>query len=50
MINTDTLKLKAPHFIKDHKVKDVEKSVPSVASYGVYPGKSRSGRSRLIIS
>ena len=50
IINTDAPKLKAPHFIIDHEVKDVEKPFPSVASYVVYLGKSRSGKSSLITS
>ena len=45
IINTDAPKLKAPHFIIDHEVKDIEKPFPPVASYVVYLGKSRSGKS-----
>ena len=48
--NIDAPKLKAPHFIIDHEVKSVEKPFPSVASYCVFVGKSRSGKSSLITS
>ena len=42
--------LKNPHFIVDYEFKHVEKPFPSVASYLVFVGKSRSGKSSLIIS
>jgi len=42
--------LKNPHFVVDYEVKDVEKPFPSVASYMVFCGKSRSGKSSLITS
>ena len=48
IINTNAPKLKTPHFVIDHKVKDVEKPFPSVASYIVYVGKSRSGKRSLL--
>ena len=50
IVNNDAPKLKAPHFIIDHEVKSVEKPFPSVASYCVFVGKSRSGKSSLITS
>ena len=50
IINKNAPKLKTPHFVIDHEVKDVEKPFPSVASYIVYVGKSRSGKSSLITS
>ena len=50
IINHQAPKLKTPHFIVDHRVKDVEKPFPSVASYLVFCGKSRSGKSSLITS
>ena len=43
-------RLKTPHFIVDHEFKHVEKPFPSVASYMVFVGKSRSGKSSLITS
>ena len=49
-INTSAPQLKAPHFIIDHNIKHVEKPFPSVASYIVFVGKSRSGKSSLITS
>ena len=48
IINTDEPKLKSPHFIIDHEVKEVEKPFPFVASYVVYQGKSQSGKSRRV--
>ena len=50
IVNTDAPILKTPHFIIDHEEKNVEKPFPSVASYIVYVGKSRSGKSSLITS
>ena len=50
IINMNAPKLKTPHFVIDHEVKDVEKPFPSVASYIIYVGKSRSGKSSLITS
>lgn len=50
IINTNAPILKTPHFIVDHEVKHVEKPFPSVASYIVFVGKSRSGKSSLITS
>ena len=50
IINKDAPRLKTPHFIIDHEVKHVEKPFPSVASYLVFLGKSRSGKSSLITS
>ena len=38
-------KLKTNHFIVDNEFKHVEKPSPSVASYMVFVGKSRSGKS-----
>ena len=48
--NTQAPKLKTPHFVVDHEFKNVEKPFPSVASYMVFVGKSRSGKSSLITS
>ena len=48
--NKDPPKLKNPHFIVDYAFKDVAKPFPSVASYMVFVGKSRSGKSSLITS
>ena len=48
--NNQAPKLKTPHFIVDHEFKHVEKPFPSVASYIVFVGKSRSGKSSLITS
>ena len=48
--NEQAPKLKTPHFIVDHEFKNVEKPFPSVASYMVFLGKSRSGKSSLITS
>ena len=50
IINHKAPKLKNPHFIVEHSVKVVEKPFPSVASYLVFCGKSRSGKSSLITS
>ena len=50
IINESAPHLKMPHFIIDHNVKIVEKPFPSVASYIVFVGKSRSGKSSLITS
>ena len=50
IINETAPHLKMPHFIIDHSVKIVEKPFPSVASYLVFVGKSRSGKSSLITS
>ena len=50
IINESAPHLKMPHFIIDHNVKLVEKPFPSVASYIVFVGKSRSGKSSLITS
>ena len=50
IINNQAPKLKNPSFIVDHNVKNVEKPFPSVASYMVFVGKSRSGKSSLITS
>jgi len=50
IVNENAPKLKNPHFIVDYEVKDVEKPFPSVASYMVFCGKSRSGKSSLITS
>ena len=50
IINNQAPKLKNPSFIVDHNVKNVEKPFPSVASYTVFVGKSRSGKSSLITS
>ena len=50
IVNTQAPKLKNPHFIVDHNIKNVEKPFPSVASYMVFVGKSRSGKSSLITS
>ena len=48
--NTQAPRLKTPHFVVDHEFKHVEKPFPSVASYMVFCGKSRSGKSSLITS
>ena len=48
--NIDPPRLKNPHFIVDYAFKDVAKPFPSVASYMVFVGKSRSGKSSLITS
>ena len=48
--NDQAPKHKTPHFIVDHEFKHVEKPFPSVASYMVCVGKSRSGKSSLITS
>ena len=50
--NDQASRLKTPHFIVDHEFKHVEKPLnfPSVASYVVFVGKSRSGNSSLITS
>ena len=45
--NTQAPKLKTPHFVVDHECKRVEKPFPSVASYIVFVGKSRSGNQVL---
>ena len=50
LINETAPHLKMPSFIIDHNVKLVEKPFPSVASYLVFVGKSRSGKSSLITS
>ena len=50
VINENAPRLKNPHFVVDYEVKDVEKPFPSVASYMVFCGKSRSGKSSLITS
>ena len=50
IINESAPHLKMPHFIIDHNIKLVEKPFPSVASYIVFVGKSRSGKSSLITS
>ena len=50
IINTHAPKLKTPHFIIDHEFKNIEKPFPSVASYIVFVGKSRSGKSSLMTS
>ena len=50
IVNESAPHLKMPHFIIDHSVKIVEKPFPSVASYLVFVGKSRSGKSSLITS
>ena len=50
IVNAQAPKLKNPHFIVDHNIKNVEKPFPSVASYMVFVGKSRSGKSSLITS
>ena len=50
IVNSQAPRLKNPHFIVDHNIKDVEKPFPSVASYMVFVGKSRSGKSSLITS
>ena len=48
--NDQAPKLKTPHFVVDHEFKHVEKPFPSVASYMVFVGKSRSVKSSLITS
>ena len=48
--NNQAPKLKTPHFVVDHEFKHVENPFPSVASYMVFVGKSRSGKSSLITS
>ena len=48
--NKQAPKFKTLHFIVDHNFKHVEKPFPSVASYMVFVGKSRSGKSSLITS
>ena len=48
--NDNAPHLRVPHFVVDHKIKEVEKPFPSVASYLVFCGKSRSGKSSLITS
>ena len=48
--NDQAPRLKTPHFVVDHEFKHVEKPFPSVASYMVFVGKSRSGKSSLITS
>ena len=48
--NENAPKLKAPHFIIDHKFKEVAPPFPSIHSYLVFVGKSRSGKSSLITS
>ena len=50
IINASAPQLKVPNFIIDHNIKHVEKPFPSVASYIVFVGKSRSGKSSLITS
>ena len=46
--NKDPPKLKNPHFIVDYTFRDLANPFPSVASYIVFVGKSRSGKSSLI--
>ena len=48
--NDQSPKLKTPHFVVDHEFKHAEKPFPSVASYIVFVGRSRSGKSRLVTS
>ena len=50
IINTHAPRLKTPHFITAHEFKNIEKPFPSVASYTVFNGKSRSGKSSLMTS
>ena len=50
IVNPTAPQLKALHFVIDHNVKHVERPFPSVASYMVFVGKSRSGKSSLITS
>ena len=50
IINESAPHLTMPHFIINHNLKLVEKPFPSVASYIVFVGKSRSGKSSLITS
>ena len=50
IINNQAPRLRNPSFIVDHNVKNVKKPFPSVASYRVFVGKSRSGKSSLITS
>ena len=46
--NKDPPKLKNLHFLVHYTFKNVAKLFPSVASYMVFVGKSRSGKSSLI--
>ena len=48
--NDKAPKLKTLHFLVDYKFKHLEKPFPSVASFMVFVGKSRSGKSSLITS
>lgn len=50
VVNENAPHLKMPTFLVDHEFKKVEKPFPSVASYMVFCGKSRSGKSSLITS
>ena len=50
IINTHAPQLKTPHFMIDHEFKSIEKPFPSVASYMVFVGTSRSGKSSLMTS
>ena len=48
--NDQAPKLKTPHFVVNHKFKHVEKPFPSVASYMVFVGKNRSGKSHHVFA
>ena len=48
--NPDEPILRRPKFVVDYKIKDIVKPFPDQASYMVFVGKSRSGKSSLLTS
>ena len=47
--NTKAPDIKRPHFVVDYKIKNIVKPFPEQASYIVFCGASRSGKSSLDI-
>ena len=48
--NDEKVRLTVPQFIVDYEFKHIPKPFPSVSSYMVFVGASRSGKTSLMIS